>query len=572
MIKVGKISRIKRLYAIIASLTKYGFGGLVRELHVFPMFSFFRKALMPKAGRGLSVAERIRLVLIDLGPTFIKLGQVASTRADLLPYEWIEELKKLQDDVPPFEYSEVEKIIKRTTGATIEENYRSFDETPIASASIAQVHFAILKDGTEVAVKVRRPGIEETIDADVAVMYTVADLFIKYVPVAKRYRPLEVIREFSRVIHNELDLSVEGGNLTRFKKIFKDDEKVKVPEVYWKLTTTDILTMERIHGVPIDEVEAIEAMGYDIKEVAERGIQAFFKQVFEHGMFHGDLHPGNIFVGKQGEIIYLDLGIVGRLDRNLRRYLANMLFYLVKEDYRKMAIVHREMGLISKDVDIVHFEEALRDIAEPIFNRKLDEINISTFVMKLIMTAKKFQMKLQPDLLLLQKSMVIIEGVGRQLYPGINMWEVAKPLIYKWMIKEKASPKAILERSGESIEEIADATLSLPRQVNTTLDRLLREDLRIGFIHHKLDPLANEIDNAGKMVAYGFIVSSLILGSTIIGVFAGPEIPRYFGLPGFSIGGLGLAAFLYLKLWLITAKKSKIDIEEGFKKLDDYEG
>ncbi|MDP2689555.1 MAG: AarF/UbiB family protein, partial [Deltaproteobacteria bacterium] len=417
----------------------------------------------------------------------------------------------------------------------------SIDTVPVASASIAQVHNAVLLDGTKVAVKVKRPGIDRVIEADISVMRTVAGLLERYVPASRRYRPKEVVREFDRVIKGEQDLSAEGVNMDRFHKMFRDEPRVQIPKVWWDYTTVDVLTMERISGTPIDEPEKIKAKGLDVQAIAVYGIEVFFKQVFEHGIFHADLHPGNIFVRDDGVLIYLDFGIVGRLDRNLRKYLASMLFHLIRADYRRMALVHRQMGLIGKDVKLDEFEEALRDISEPIFGRTLEQINISGLLIKLIQTARRFDMTLQPNLLLLQKSMVIIEGVGRQLYPDVNMWEVAKPLIYRWMMKEKLSPKAVMERGREGMGELAEAALELPAKLNSLVDTTLGEELKIGFIHHRLETVTAEIERAGRRIGGGFIVGSLILASAVAAVFLPDGAASFLGMPVVSEAGFLLA-------------------------------
>ncbi|MEE9614359.1 MAG: 2-polyprenylphenol 6-hydroxylase [Thermodesulfobacteriota bacterium] len=545
------VTNIRRLHKIATTLIRYGFGGLVGEIKLFPFLSVIERLFIFRGGRGRSVPERIRLVLEELGPTFIKLGQVASTRADVLPREWVEEFKKLQDMVPPFPFAEVKKTVERSLGAPLSDKFASFDETPIASASIAQVHKATLPDGTRVAVKVKRPHIEHTIDADISVMYTVARLLDRHVPAAKRYRPMDVVDEFARVIHNEIDLTVEGGNMSRFARMFEGDPLVHIPGIYWDRTTVEVLTMERISGTPMDEAEKIKALGLDIKEVAENGIRAFFRQVFEFGVFHADLHPGNIFVRDDGVLIYLDFGIVGRLDRTVRRYLASMLYYLVKEDYHRMAVVHREMGLIGRNVDIHEFEDALRDITAPIFGRSLEEINISALLMKLIQTARRFNMKLQPNLLLLQKSMVIIEGVGRQLYPDINMWEVAKPLIYKWMAREKllSSPKAVVDRGRESGGELLEAVLDVPGQVHALFGAALRDDIKIGFVHHRLETLSDEVEGAGRRTFMGLVMAALILGSFMAATFSGIDASRVLGLPVISWVGFAVSVVLGVRLW-----------------------
>ncbi|MBI2413672.1 MAG: 2-polyprenylphenol 6-hydroxylase [Deltaproteobacteria bacterium] len=545
------LKNIRRINEIAVTLIRYGFGGLVSELHLFPraLAQIERIFVSKKKTEGLTVPERIRMVLEELGPTYIKLGQIASTRADLLPAEWVEEFKKLQDMVTPIPFEDVKAVIESSLKAPLSAKFSSFSQTPVASASIAQVHYAELQDGTKVAVKVKRPGIDRIIESDMSVMNTIAGLLDKYVPASRRYRPKEVVAEFERVIKNEQDLSIEGVNANRFYNLFKGDPTIQIPLVYWDYTTPEVLTMERIYGTPIDEVEALRAKGLDVRPIAIRGIEIFFKQVFEFGVFHADLHPGNIFVRDDGVIIYLDFGIVGRLDRDLRKYLASMLFHLVRGDYTRMAAVHREMGLIGDDVSLAEFEEALRDISEPIFGRTLEDIDIPGLLMKLIQTARKFSMTLQPNLLLLQKSMVIIEGVGRQLYPDVNMWEVAKPLIYKWMAKEKFSPKQILERGREGIEELAGAALEIPLQAHTLLRRALREELRIGFVHHRLENVTEELKNTGKRIGGGIIVASLVIGGSMVAVYSGAEATRFLGLPVLSDIGFALAVIFGYRLF-----------------------
>jgi len=539
---------IRRLHRIVAILIKYGFGGLVKELKLFPFLSSFERLLFfRRAKKELSIPERIRLVLEELGPTFIKLGQVASTRADLLPPDWLEELKKLQDAVPPFSFVKVREVVEHGLKAPLHEKFKTFDEAPCASASIAQVHYAILPSGQEVAVKVKRPGIDKIIESDISVMHTIAYLLDRYVPQAKRYRAMEVVDEFARVIHKEQDFTVEGSHASRFAKMFEDDPTVKIPKVFWDYTTNEALTLERIYGTPLDETEKIKAQGLDVRKIAENGIRAFFRQVFEFGFFHADLHPGNIFASPDGTIIYLDFGIMGRLDENLRKYLASLLFYLVKQDYYSMAQVHREMGLITKEVDIHEFEDALRDICEPVFGRTLEQINMSELIMKLIRTARRFQMRLQPNLLLFQKSMVIIEGVGRQIYPDVNMWEVAKPLIYKWMLKEKASPKRIYERGKGRVENFVEMATDVPYQVHSILNRTLNEELKIGFVHHKLDVLSDEIGNLGYRIANGMIIAALVIGASLLAI-ANKSMAVFWGAPALSWIGFLLAGILGLRL------------------------
>lgn len=553
---------IRRLNQIVVTLIKYGFGGLAAELRIIPFLSTFERIFVSrKRTEGLSTPERIRLVLEELGPTFIKLGQIASTRADLLPPDWVDEFKKLQDMVPPVAFSEVKQVIESSLKAPLSSKFANFSEVPVASASIAQVHYAELLDGTKVAVKVKRTGIDKIIESDMSIMETIAGLFEKYVPASRRYRPKDVVSEFERVIKNEQDLSIEGVNLNRFYTMFKGDPTIQIPKVYWDYTSEDVLTMERISGTPIDEVENLKSKGLDVKPIAVRGIEIFFKQVFEYGIFHADLHPGNIFVRDDGVIIYLDFGIIGRLDRNLRKYLASMLYHLVRADYYRMAAVHRDMGLIGEDVDINEFEEALRDISEPIFGRTLEQINISGLLMKLIQTARRFNMTLQPNLLLLQKSMVIIEGVGRQLYPDINMWEVAKPLITKWMVREKFSPKAVAAKGREKAEDLLESAYELPIHMNDVLRKTLKEELKIGFVHHRLDPVTDEIQSAGKRIGGGFVIGALVISASFIAVMAAPDTRTFLGLP--LLSDIGFIAAIIIGYRIFGPEKStKTDVRK----------
>lgn len=556
---------IRRLNRIIVTLIKYGFGGIASELRIFPFFPRIERLVISKKAVSLSVPERIRLVLEELGPAFVKLGQIASTRADLLPPEWVNEFKKLQDMVPPFPFEDVRKTVESSLGAPIEAKFKSFDETPVASASIAQVHYATLLDGRDVAVKVKRPGIEKTIGADLSVMHTVAGLLERYVPASRNYRPMEVVSEFERIIKNEQDLAAEGSNMQRFREFFQGDESVHIPETYWGYTTRDILTMERISGTPIDEVDKIREKGIDVKAAAVRGIGLFFKQVFDFGSFHADLHPGNIFIRDDGVIIYLDFGIVGRLDRQLRTYLASMLFCLVRRDYYGMAKVHRDMGLIGRDVNVAEFEDALREITEPIYGRPLEEINIGALLMKLIDTARRFNMTLQPNLLLLQKSMVIIEGIGRQLYPEVNMWEVAKPLVYRWIVKEKISRRAIASRFEENAGLAKYMLYELPANANNVLKKTIADRLRINFMHEGLEPFYHEIAGAGKRIALGLIVAALIVSASTITAFSdrlpasNPIFERTpLGVPLFSVVAIVLAMLIGLFILMDTRKKTAL--------------
>ena len=546
--KHSTIKNINRLRQILNILIRHGFGELVSQLHVFRLYILGKRFLAPKSEdvrAHKSTPERLRLALEELGPTFVKLGQLMSTRADWFPDEWSTEFKKLQDKVPPFTFEQVMELVEKELGKPLTEVYASFDITPVASASIAQVHFATLKDGRELAVKVRRPEIGKILDSDISIMYVIANLIVKYVPDWARFRPVEVVREFHKTIRQELDFTIEATRADRFRRNFKDDPEAYFPRVYWEYSSKKVLTMERISGIPIDEAEPLKAAGFDLKEIAERGVRVFFRQALGDGFFHADMHPGNVFVGSKGEIIHVDFGIVGQIDDELRTYLARLLYYLMKRDFKAMAKIHRDMGLIGPNVDIREFEDSLIDIAEPIFGKPLAEINVSALLWKLIETAKRFDMHMQPNLLLLQKSMVVVEGVGRELYPKLNVWAVARPFIFKLM-KKSIDPKAAVKKGYDTIIEMAEFTATLPSQLTSVFNKVINDRLRIEFAHLNLDELNARIDKTGDRLVYGMVVAALIVGSSII-VMAGKG-PMLFDLPVLGLAGYVVAGILGLRL------------------------
>lgn len=537
------IKNIVRMRKILNILIKHGFGDFVEQLNVGRVFSIkrlFRREERPVHNR----AVRARMAIEELGPTFIKFGQILSTRVDLLPPDWAAEFKKLQDEVPPFSYEEVVNVVEGGLKCPLNEVFDDFQKTACASASIAQVHYARLKDGSEVAVKVQRPGIDKIISADLSILYTFAGLIDKYMPSMRRYEPVTVVNQFEQTITKELDFSTEGAHAGRIARIFKKNERVLIPKVYWKYTAKRVLTMERVYGTVIDEVETLKAKGIDFKKVAEDAIKAFFIQVFDHGYFHADLHPGNLLISDEGKIIYLDFGIMGRIDDETRKYLARMLFSVVKRDFRQMAKVHLDMGLINPDTDLRAFEDELIEITEPIFGKPLDEINISELILKLLNTAIHFDMKLQPSLLLLQKSMIIMEGVGREFYPELNMWKVAQPFILGWMKKE-ISPQKKLEEGKAIAQDLVRVGAELPHQASDLIKRLNEGRLKIDFAHLNLEKLIETIEENGRDFFTGLVIGAIILGSFyVIGSSKGPQ---FYDMSVVGLAGFVVAAVMALK-------------------------
>jgi len=460
-----------RLLFIIHVLATHGLAAIAVRLRLFTpyiwLLSLFSKEYKPK-----EQGVQIRVALERLGPSFIKFGQMLSTRVDLLPLDVALELKKLQDNVPPEPFSVVEGLLNSAyKSKTLSDTFASFDEEPVAAASIAQVHFATLHDGQEVAVKVRRPNIDRMIEADLAILRMLASLFDRYFPEYERLKAPRVVEEFAVTILGELNLRSEGAHASRFADQITDLEGVGVPQIFWDFTNKDVLVTERIHGTPIDERDILMQAGHDPFTLCKNLQNMFFHMVFVHGYFHADLHPGNIFVADNGDIKLVDFGIVGRLDIQSRVYLADMMLAFLKQDYKRAAEVHIEAGYVPYDTDVSAFEDALREIAVPIFNRPLKDISIAELLFYLFAVTERFQMETQPQLLLLQKSMVVIEGVTRELYPDINIWELAKPLISSWAM-EHLGPKGKTQRLVKDVQHSLHAWMNLPKDINAHLESL----------------------------------------------------------------------------------------------------
>jgi len=414
----------------------------------------------------LSSGERLRLALTSLGPIFIKFGQLLSTRRDLLPEEIANALAQLQDQVEPFCGNKAREITESALTQPIESIFSEFETTPLASASVAQVHSATLLSGEAVVLKVIRPGIQETIDADLALMSGVAVWLEKNIKASHRFKPVEVVSDYQDTIYNELDLRREAANTMKLRQNWLDSHLLYVPEVYWDYCHKDILVMEKIYGIPISDLEALESAGTNMKVLSERGVEIFFTQVFRDSFFHADMHPGNIFVDasnpEEPQYIAIDCGIMGALTKEDQRYLAENFLAFFNRDYRMIAKLHIESGWIPASTPEAEFEAAIRTVCEPIFGKPLSEISFGHFLISLFQTARRFDMPVQPQLVLLQKTLLYIEGLGRQLYPKLDLWQTAKPYLENWL-KERLSPGRFFEELknqapfwGEKLPEIPD--------------------------------------------------------------------------------------------------------------------
>jgi len=462
-----------RLAHISWILLRFGLDDLVLATHLLRPLRFVRY-LMPwywVRGELGPRAVRLRLALEALGPMFVKFGQLLSTRRDLLPDDIADELAKLQDRVPPFPGSEARAVIEKAFDRPVTELFATFDENALASASIAQVHAAELHDGRKVVVKVLRPGIEKTIRHDIGLLKLVADLAERYWKEARRLRPREVVAEAEQVFIDELDLLREAANASQLRRAFEESELLYVPEIYWPLTHRDVIIMERISGIPVSDVEAMRAAGVDFKLIAERGVEIFFTQVFRDSFFHADMHPGNIFVTPEGSYIAVDFGIMGTLSPVDQRYLAENFLAFFKRDYRRVAELHVESGWVPAGTRVEAFESAIRTVCEPIFERPLAEISFGTLLLRLFQTARRFDMEVQPQLVLLQKTLLSIEGLGRQLYPELDLWQTAKPFLERWM-SEQVGGRALLQGLKENLPLWAEKLPEMPGLVHRALTRI----------------------------------------------------------------------------------------------------
>jgi len=462
-----------RLAHISWILLRFGLDDLVLATHLLRPLRFVRY-LMPwywVRGELGPRAVRLRLALEALGPMFVKFGQLLSTRRDLLPDDIADELAKLQDRVPPFPGPVARAVIEKAFDRPVTELFATFDENALASASIAQVHAAELHDGRKVVVKVLRPGIEKTIRHDIGLLKLVADLAERYWKEARRLRPREVVAEAEQVFIDELDLLREAANASQLRRAFEESELLYVPEIHWPLTHRNVIIMERISGIPVSDVEAMRAAGVDFKLIAERGVEIFFTQVFRDSFFHADMHPGNIFVTPEGSYIAVDFGIMGTLSPVDQRYLAENFLAFFKRDYRRVAELHVESGWVPAGTRVEAFESAIRTVCEPIFERPLAEISFGTLLLRLFQTARRFDMEVQPQLVLLQKTLLSIEGLGRQLYPELDLWQTAKPFLERWM-SEQVGGRALLQGLKENLPLWAEKLPEMPGLVHRALTRI----------------------------------------------------------------------------------------------------
>jgi ubiquinone biosynthesis protein len=526
-----------RLLSIQRTFIRHGVDEIVLGTPLLRSFRFLLY-LLPWNWRRRDFAPtavRIRNVLEELGPIYVKFGQILSTRRDLLPDDIAEELARLQDRVPPFPGREARAIVEQEYGKSVQEVFSEFDENPLASASIAQVHAARLKDGREVIVKVVRPGIRTTIKRDIGLMYIVADGLERYWSEGKRLQPTGVVAEFEKTLFDELDLMREAANASQLRRNFRDDPDIHVPEVMWELCRRKVMVMERVSGIRVDDIAALKRAGVDMRRLAEKGVELFFTQVFRDHFFHADMHPGNLFVdpregGRHARFIPVDFGIMGSLSDFDQRYLAENFLAFMNRDYRRVAELHVESGWVPVDTRVDEFEFSIRSVCEPIFDRPVKDISVGHLLLRLFQTAQRFHMKILPQLLLLQKTLVNVEGVGRQLYPELDLWAAARPPLEQWM-RQRVSIRALARAARERLPAIAERLPELPKMAFDVLEQAKTGQLKMIVHGDQIDELKAEVRRSGRRTALAVLAASFIISAAVLVGVVGKSPETLWGVP-----------------------------------------
>ena len=541
------LRQILRLAYINVVLVRHGLDDIVLRTHLLRPIRFLLYLLPWNWVRGTRPprAVRLRRTLEDLGPIFIKFGQILSTRRDLLPEDIAEEFAGLQDRVPPFSGETAAEIVRHALGRPVEEIFSEFVREPLASASIAQVHAARLKDGREVVVKVVRPGIEKVIRRDVSLLHFVADLAHRYWPDARRLHPREVVAEYEKTILDELDLLREAASASQLRRNFEGSDLLYVPEVHWEYTRRPVMVMERVSGIPISNVDALLDAGIDLRVLAERGVEIFFTQLMRHNFFHADMHPGNIFVERahpdRPSYVAVDFGIMGSLSEQDQRYLAENFLAFFNRDYRRVAELHVESKWVPSDTRIDDFEAAIRSVCEPIFDRPLKEISFGRVLVQLFQTARRFHMEVQPQLVLLQKTLLNIEGLGRQLYPDLDLWETAKPFLDRWM-REQLGARALLREIRRQAPKWGETLPALPGLAYETLKLARAGDLEVRMRSEEIARLRGEIRRANRRTILAILGAGLLIGASVVLGAGGGSVMMLWGAPIWTwiLGGAGI--------------------------------
>ena len=542
--------RLRRLTQIAQVLIKHGFGHLVHQLNLQAYVPLPKRVRERRAEEGHveiddTFPRRIALVLEDLGPTFVKLGQLLSTRPDIVPEDLAAELKRLQDNVKPFEPEAAVEIVERELGAPVREAFAEFDESAIASGSVGQVHTARLIDGTDVVVKIKRPGIESMIFNDIDLLTLVAQR-AEAVPELAIFRPTMLAEEFARAMRRELDFVTEASGTSRFHECFAKNDSVRVPKVFWEYTTSSVLVLERLDGVSVSDPEKLKEMGIDAKQLVSKITSAFMEQFFQLGMFHADPHPGNFLVAGDGSVGIIDFGLVGHLDSELKSQLATCLIALSRRNFEVVVDVFADLGVISNDKQIGELRSELAELFETFYGIPIRKIDMGIAFSRVMSIARRYGIVLPRDFVLLGRSFVTVTSLARALDPEFNLADAARPHAAS-LIRERLSPKQMAKSMGMSLWHLSNLTSQLPRDLRRIIKKILVGDLQVAFRHQGLEDLIGELDRTGNRLTLGVILAAMIMSSSLIIVFK-------IGIH--EVSALGAAGLLFsglLGAWLVVA-------------------
>lgn len=547
---------IPRIARIIAVASRHGFGHLVEQMGLQRFFSLGRRIITfktpPSLEHRLSAPERLRLMFEELGPTFIKLGQVLACRPDMLPIEYSRELTKLTDAVAPFPSKKAKEIIEQDLHGPVERIFAAFDDIPVAAASIAQVHRARLLDGTEVMVKVQRPDIDKIIDRDISIMRGIADLIESRVPELAPYNIPGIVDEFARTIKKELDFYIEAANAAQLRNNFDKSDVLYIPRIFSELSTKRVLVLERIEGIRIDDFQRLDEAGFDRREIALKGAAAFFKMVFRDGLFHADPHPGNIFVLPDGRLGLVDFGIMGRVTEENMQLFANIFVALAEHDYDALVRQYVNLGFVSEEsVNIEKFEremkEDLAELLEPYYGMQVKQIDFGAYIDRVTQILLRHKLRQPSNLYLMDKALITLEGLLKQLDPSFNYFEAAQPYVAE-LVRRRLNPLRAVKAIRKNMADFADVFTQLPRQMKATYRKLMQGDLKVNIHHEGLTQLIKDLDKASNRLSFSIITAAIIVASSVI-IHSGKG-PMLFGLPMFGLIGYVIAALL--GLWILV--------------------
>lgn len=553
------IRSLKRYRQVLGVLIKYGFGHIVEQLNIDYYIELGKRIVtlgtVSRELEKLTQAARFRLVLEELGPTFIKLGQLLSTRPDIVPADVLEELEKLQDRIPPVSTEKIMAQIHRELGYPVEELFEFIDETPLATASIAQVHRGKLKTGEDIVCKVRRPGIETIIETDLDIMMGLAYLIEKHLPGGDLYDPVSLVKEFRRSVYRELDFSREGRTTDRFAANFADDETVHIPKVYWDYTGQTVITLEYVSGIKISQHEKLVAAGIDLKTIAHNGADNFLRQVFIHGLFHADPHPGNLSVLPDNVICIFDFGMVGRLDDDLKLHLTELLLCVLRRDVDRLVMQLLYSGDLHDESNLKNLKRDLTEFIDDYYDILLQDLKVGKLLLDFIEILTEYKIKFPANLMLLSRALFVMEGLGKQLDPDFNMIEQLKPFAEQ-IIAERYSPTNIAKDAAKTLKAYQALGKTLPKDIKEFINRINRNKFKIDLEHRGFERLINDLDKSTNRISFSMIISALIVGSSLImQIDKGPIL---FGFPILGLIGYSVAGFLGLGLAIAILRSGRM--------------